>query len=65
MRQRNSSSRLTEINMEELQNSLRSETDRQISIWVHLARTAALSTFGAEKEMHAAMEQGLLLFKLG
>jgi hypothetical protein len=52
-----------EINPEELRNSLQSETDRQISIWVHLARTAALSTFGTEKEMHAAIEQGLLLFK--
>jgi hypothetical protein len=52
-----------EINLEELRNSLQSETDRQISIWVHLARTATLSTFGTEKEMHAAMEQGILLFR--
>jgi hypothetical protein len=52
-----------ETNLEELRNSLQSETDRQISIWVHLARTATLSTFGTEKEMHAAMEQSFLLFK--
>jgi len=52
-----------ETNLEELRNSLQSETDRQISIWVHLARSAALSTFGTEKEMHAAMEQSFLLFK--
>jgi hypothetical protein len=43
--------------------SFQSETDRQISIWVHLAFTRTLSTFGTEKEMHAAMEQSFLLFK--
>ena len=52
-----------ETNLEELRNSLQSETDRQISIWVHLARTAALNTFGTEKEVQAAMEQTFLLFK--
>jgi hypothetical protein len=52
-----------EINLEELRNSLQSETDRQISIWVHLAHTAALSLFGTEKEVRAAMEQSFLLFK--
>ena len=52
-----------EINLEELRNSLQSQTDRQICIWVHLARTAALSLFGTEKEIHDAMEQSLLLFK--
>jgi hypothetical protein len=52
-----------EINLEELRNGLQSETDHQISIWVYLARSAALSTFGTEKEMHAAMEQGFLLLK--
>jgi len=46
-----------EMNLEELRNSLQSETDCQVSIWVHLARTAALSLFGTEKEMHDAMEQ--------
>ena len=46
-----------EINLVELRNSLQSQTDRQICIWVHLARTAALSLFGTEKEMQDAMEQ--------
>jgi hypothetical protein len=46
-----------EINLAELRNSLQSQTDRQICIWVHLARTAALSLFGTEKEMQDAMEQ--------
>jgi hypothetical protein len=52
-----------EIDLEEVRNSLRSETNRQISIWVHLARTAALSTFGTKEEMLAAMDQYFLLFK--
>jgi len=52
-----------EINLEELRNSLQSETDHQVSIWVHLARAAALSTFGTEKETQAALEQTFLLFK--
>jgi hypothetical protein len=52
-----------ETNLEELRNSLQSVTDRQVSIWVHLAYTEALSLFGTEKEMHAAMEQRFLLFK--
>jgi hypothetical protein len=52
-----------EINLEELRNSLQSETDCQISIWVHLAYIKALSLFGTEKEIHAAMEQSYRLFK--
>jgi hypothetical protein len=52
---------VAEINLEELRNGLQSETDRQISIWVHLAHTAALSLFGTEKEVRAAMEQSFLL----
>jgi 3'-phosphoadenosine 5'-phosphosulfate sulfotransferase (PAPS reductase)/FAD synthetase len=52
-----------EINLEELRNSLQSETDRQISIWVRLAHTAALSLFGTEKEVLGAIEQSFLLFK--
>jgi hypothetical protein len=52
-----------ETNLEELRNSLQSETDRQISIWVHLAYTEALSLFGTEKEMQAQIERDLLLFK--
>jgi hypothetical protein len=54
---------VAEINLEELRNSLQSETDRQVSIWVHLAWTETLSLFGTEKEIHDAMEQSLLLFK--
>jgi hypothetical protein len=54
---------VAEINLEEVRNGLQSETDRQISIWVHLAHTAALSLFGTEKEVHAAMEQSFLLSK--
>ena len=52
-----------EIDLEEVRNSLRSETDRQISVWVHLGRIAALSTFGREEEMHAAMDKCSILFK--
>jgi hypothetical protein len=44
-----------EINLEELRNSLQSETNRKISIWVNLARLEMLSTFGKTDEMHAAM----------
>jgi len=52
-----------EINPEELRNSLQSETDLQISIWVHLARVQALDLFGTEKQTHAAIEQSFLLFE--
>ena len=52
-----------EINLEELRDSLQSKIDQQISIWVHLARVAALNTFGTEKETEAAMEQTFLFLK--
>jgi hypothetical protein len=52
-----------QIDLEEVRDNLQSEIDRQISTWVHFARTAALSLFGTEKETHAAMERGFLLFK--
>ena len=52
-----------EINLEELRNSLQSETDRRISTWVSLARMEMLSFFGKTEELHAAMAQGFLLFK--
>ncbi len=52
-----------QIDLEEVRDNLQSEIDRQISIWVHLARTVALSLFGTEKEIHAAMEQSYRLFK--
>jgi hypothetical protein len=53
----------TEINLEEHRNSLQSETDCHVSIWVNLARVAALGTFGTEEQMHAAMDQYALLFE--
>jgi hypothetical protein len=52
-----------QIHLEEVRDNLQSEIDRQISIWVPLARTVALSLFGTEKEIHAAMEQSYRLFK--
>jgi hypothetical protein len=52
-----------EINLEELRNSLQSESDRQVSIWVNQARLQMLGTFGTEKELQVAMEQSFLLFK--
>jgi len=52
-----------EIDLEGVRNSLRSETDPQISIWVQLACTAALSTYDTKEETHAAMDQYFLLFK--
>ena len=52
-----------EINLEELRNSLQSETDRRISTWVILARVGMLSLFGKTEELHAAMDQYFLLFK--
>jgi hypothetical protein len=50
-----------ETNLEELRSNLQSETNLQVSIWVHLAHTEAVSLFGSEKEMHAAMDQYFLL----
>ena len=52
-----------QIDLEGVRDNLQSEIDRQISIWVHHARTAALSLFGTEKEIHAAMEQSYRLLK--
>jgi hypothetical protein len=54
---------VAEINLVQLRNSLQSETDRQISVWVHRAWTETLSLFGTEKEMRAQIERDLLLFK--
>lgn len=54
----------SEINLEELRNSLQSETHLQISIWVHLAHTETLSLFGTETEMCATMDQYFLLIGL-
>lgn len=53
---------VSEINLEGLRRSLQSHTDRQVSIWINLARVAALGMFGTEEQMHAAMDQYVLLF---
>jgi hypothetical protein len=54
---------VAEIDMEELRNGLRSETDRRVSVWVSHARMEMLSVFGKAEEIHAAMDQFLLLFE--
>ena len=50
-----------EIELGELRKSLQPETDRQISIWVSLARLETLSTFGNLEDVHAAMDRLFLL----
>ena len=49
------------IDLEELRKSLRSETDRQIAIWISLARGVTLGTFGNAQELHAEMDRCFLL----
>jgi hypothetical protein len=49
-----------QLNLEELGNNLQSETEDQVSIWVKLARVAALGAFGTAGQMHAAMDEVLL-----
>jgi hypothetical protein len=41
----------TEVNLEELRDSLQSRIDQQISIWVHLARTEMLNTLGSVQHL--------------
>jgi len=48
---------IPKINLDDLRNSLQSETDRMISRWVSLARMQMLSIFGNLEDLHAAMEQ--------
>jgi len=48
-----------EINLGKFRNSLQKETDHQISIWISIARVEALSLFGTEEQVHAAMDQYL------
>jgi hypothetical protein len=50
-----------EIDLGELRKSLQPETDRQISIWVSLARLETLSAFGNLEDVHAAMDRLFLL----
>ena len=52
-----------EMDLEELRTSLQSETDRRIALWVSLARVEMLDTFGKTEEIHAAMDQFVLLFE--
>ena len=46
-----------EIDLAELRESLQPEIDRQISIWVNLARLEMLSAFGNIADVHAAMHR--------
>jgi hypothetical protein len=50
-----------EIDLAELRESLQPEIDRQISIWVTLARLEMLSAFGSLEDVHAAMQRLFLL----
>jgi hypothetical protein len=52
----------SEINLRDFRADLQSETDRQVSTWISLARLALLSTFGSEEEVHAALERYFQLF---
>ena len=54
---------IAEIDLEELRDSLQSEADRRVSIWVSRARVKMLSLFGTSEEMHAALDQGLRLYR--
>jgi hypothetical protein len=56
-----SSAGTAEIDLGELRESLQPETDRQISIWVSLARLETLSAFGKIGDVHAAMDRLFLL----
>jgi hypothetical protein len=46
---------VAEIDLEEVRGSLGTETDRQVSSWVHLARADALSLFGTVQEVRATL----------
>ena len=50
-----------EIDLAELRESLRPEIDRQVSIWVNLARLEMLSAFGNTVDVHGAMDRLVLL----
>ena len=49
------------IELEDLRKSLQSETDRQISIWISLARALTLGAFGNAQEFHTEMDRCFLL----
>jgi hypothetical protein len=52
---------VAEINLEELRNSLQSEIDNQVSVWINLARVEALGQFGTVEQMQAAMDRLFVL----
>jgi hypothetical protein len=54
---------VAEINLDQFRSSLQSEIDRRIAIWVNLGRAEMLSLFGKTEEMHAALDQGLRLYR--
>jgi hypothetical protein len=48
-----------EIDLDDVRGSLQSETDRQVSSWVHVARAEALSLFGTVQEVSAIVSATL------
>jgi hypothetical protein len=52
-----------EINLEEPRKSLKTTTDRTVSIWVNLARLEMLRLFGTPTEVRTALDQGFRLFE--
>src|ERR1039458_8840505 len=46
---------IAEINLDQLRNSLQSETDHKVSVWISEGRVTMLSLFGTTEEMHAVM----------
>jgi hypothetical protein len=53
-----------DIDLDELRNSLQSEADHQVSVWVSRARMQMLRLFGTIEEIHEAMDQASLLLGL-
>jgi hypothetical protein len=52
-----------EIDLAEIRERLQPEIERQISIWVNLARLETVSAFGNLGDVHAAMDRLFLLCK--
>jgi uncharacterized membrane protein YqgA involved in biofilm formation len=48
---------IPKINLDEFRNSLQSETDRRVTIWVRQARLQMLSSFGTPDELQAGLHQ--------
>jgi hypothetical protein len=51
---------IPKINLDELRNSLQSETDRRVAVWVRQARLQMLSSFGTHDELQAGLHQYFL-----